>query len=280
MGGVIVIDKEEGYTSRDVVNIISKNIGTKKVGHTGTLDPLATGVLVVAFGQATKIIEYLMSDDKEYIATVKVGIKTDSLDIEGTILEEKEQVIDKTKLKQVIESHQKTYLQEVPKYSAVSVNGKRLYHYARNNEEVELPKKEVTIKEIELLEITKDTFTFKCSVSKGTYIRSLIRDILEELDLIGTMSALRRTRQGVFTLETATKVKDNNYHIISIEDALSFPKLIVNEEIKKKVMNGVAIENIDYDDYVQILDEQHNLLAIYQRQDNLLKAKKVFTKEE
>ncbi len=278
MGGIIVIDKEKDFTSRDVVNIISKNIGTKKVGHTGTLDPLATGVLVVAFGVGTKVIEYLMSDDKEYVATVQIGVETDTLDIEGEVLKENnKQIIDQGKLEKVIKSYQKTYKQQVPKYSAVSVNGKRLYHYARNNEEVILPEKEVTIKSIKLLETTDKTFSFSCTVTKGTYIRSLIRDILVDLDLIGTMSSLRRTRQGNFTLECATKVKDNNYHILDIKEALSFPKLVVDDDIKRKVLNGVAIPNNDnYENLVMILDQEENLIAIYKNKDNILKAEKVF----
>ena len=149
MNGVIVVNKEKGMTSFDVVHEIKKIFHTKKVGHTGTLDPLAEGVLIVCIGNATKIVELLTANDKEYIAEAKLGIKTDTLDTEGEIIDKKDFNIDL--LEDTINSFKKTYLQEVPIYSAVKVNGKKLYEYARKGIEVELPKKEVTIKEIELL---------------------------------------------------------------------------------------------------------------------------------
>ena len=159
-GGIVLINKEKDMTSFDVVNDISKLFGIKRVGHTGTLDPLATGVLIVAIGQATKVVELLTATYKEYIAEVKLGIKTDTLDITGQIIDTKEVPKD-INIEDTLNSFKKTYHQEVPIYSAVKVNGKKLYEYARNNEVVELPKKEVTIKEIELLEKTDKTFKFK-----------------------------------------------------------------------------------------------------------------------
>ena len=178
---VLLVNKEKNMTSFDVVNEISHLFGIKRVGHTGTLDPLAEGVLIVTIGKATKVVELLTATYKEYIAGVKLGIKTDTLDITGTILNEKE-IPDLSKLNETINNFKKTYLQEVPIYSAVKVNGKKLYEYARNNETIELPKKEVTIEEIELLEQKEDTFTFKTLVSKGCYIRSLINDIGKSLN--------------------------------------------------------------------------------------------------
>ena len=136
MNGIILINKEKDYTSRDVVNIISKELHTKKVGHTGTLDPLATGVLAVCVGEATKIAELLTSTYKEYIAEVTLGIKTDTLDITGNILEKRDINLNKIELEKVLKNMTKTYMQEVPIYSAVKVNGRKLYSYARNNEEV------------------------------------------------------------------------------------------------------------------------------------------------
>ena len=137
--GIVYVNKEKDMTSFDVVNQISKLFGIKRVGHTGTLDPLAEGVLLVAIGKATKVVELLTATYKEYIATVKLGIKTDTLDITGKVLEQKE-VPNLENLDEVLNSFKKTYLQEVPIYSAVKVNGKKLYEYARNNEQVELPK--------------------------------------------------------------------------------------------------------------------------------------------
>ena len=194
-GCILVINKEKGCTSFDVVNEISHLFGIKKVGHTGTLDPMATGVLLVAVGKATKIIELLTAEDKEYIAGVKLGIKTDTYDITGEVLKEKE-VGENLPIEEVLQSFQKTYLQEVPIYSAVKVKGKKLYEYARKKEEVDLPKKEVTIKKIKLLEKKKDSFTFQALVTKGCYIRSLINDIGEELNTYATMASLERIKQG------------------------------------------------------------------------------------
>ena len=165
-GTVLYINKPKGVTSFDVVNDISKKFGIKRVGHTGTLDPLATGVLIVTVGTACKIVELLTSHDKEYIASVELGYSTDTLDIEGEVIEECN-IPNNLNIEEVVNSFKKTYLQEVPIYSAVKVDGKKLYEYARKNIEVDLPKKEVTIKEIELLENIDNIFKFKCLVTKG-----------------------------------------------------------------------------------------------------------------
>ncbi len=201
MNGILVVNKESGYTSRDVVNILNKELGTKKIGHTGTLDPIATGVLVVCVGQYTKLVDKITAYDKEYIATIQLGVETDTLDRTGKILKENSEIsVDNQVLINTLNSFLGKSLQEVPIYSAVKVNGKKLYDYARNQEEIELPKREIEIKEIELLESEKGFITFRTVVSKGTYIRSLIRDICKKLDILGTMYALERTRQGQFSV--------------------------------------------------------------------------------
>lgn len=179
-GGILIIDKPEGYTSRDIVNIVGRFLNTPKVGHGGTLDPIATGVLVVAVGDGLKILEFLGNDTKEYIATVKLGVSTDTLDISGNIIKEQENYfLNQVELDDAIKSFKGKYFQEVPLYSSVKVNGKRLYKYAREKEDVILPKREVEIFEIELLSVNHDELKFRAVVSKGTYIRSLIRDIGE-----------------------------------------------------------------------------------------------------
>ena len=152
MHGYILINKEKDMTSRDVVNIASKVFKTKKVGHTGTLDPLATGVLVICVGQATKLVEVVTSNSKEYIATICLGIDTDTLDITGKVLNEENCTLSKDDIVKVLNSFKKTYNQEVPAYSAVKVKGKKCYEYARAGIEVELPKKEVTIYNIDLID--------------------------------------------------------------------------------------------------------------------------------
>lgn len=274
-GTVLYINKPKGVTSFDVVNSISKKFGIKRVGHTGTLDPLATGVLIVTVGTACKIVELLTSKDKEYIATVELGYSTDTLDIEGKILERKE-VKDNLNIEEVLNSFKKTYLQEVPIYSAVKVNGKKLYEYARTNEKVKLPKKEVTIKEIKLLGKTTNDFSFKCSVTKGCYIRSLIRDIANELNTLATMSNLIRTRQGNIYLDETDEI-DSEFTLHSIIDALNYDIIQVDNLLEKKISNGMKIDNdFNIKDKVIFTNKSNKLLGIYEVEDNKLKVWKNF----
>lgn len=270
--GLLVIDKPVGYTSRDVVNIVSRFLNTPKVGHAGTLDPIATGILVVAVGDGLKLLEFLSNDIKEYIATVKFGILTDTLDVTGKILKKNENYfINQSKLKDVLESFRGRYFQEVPLYSSVRVNGKRLYKYARENEEVELPKREVEIFDIELLESDHDGFSFRVKVSKGTYIRSLIRDIGEKVNILCTMSSLRRIKQGNFDIDDAITMEDiekNRIKFIPSSKALNdYYKVMVDESLEKKVLNGCILDN-KYDSDVLVFENPRGeVLAIYKVYD-------------
>lgn len=267
MDGVIVIDKKEGYTSRDVVNIVGKILGTKKIGHTGTLDPMATGVLVIVVGKATKLVEYLTSSEKEYIAGVLLGKDTDTLDITGTVLKEEACFVTEEELRRGLKEMTKTYLQEVPKYSAVKVNGKKLYEYARKKEEVVLPKKEVTIEKLDLLRFCHPTFEFQTTVSKGTYIRSLIRDIGAKLNTVAVMTSLRRIRQGRFTLEDAVtleQLEKGNYKWIPISSIVKGMKEVeVTETNEKYIRNGNKINN-DYGKERVVFKKGEEIIAIYQ----------------
>ena len=270
MNGVLVVNKEKDYTSRDIVNIISKTLKTKKVGHTGTLDPLATGVLVVTVGEATKISELLTSSFKEYIADIELGIETDTLDITGNILKEETVFKTKEEIENILSSMIGYYDQEVPIYSAVKINGKKLYEYAREKEEVELPKRKVEVKEIELLNYRqkedKVFFKMRCLVSKGTYIRSLIRDIATKLNTIGVMTDLIRTKQGKFNIEdayTLEQIKQGKSHLIKIEDALDIDIVEVDDYLKEKIQNGSILENRYPKD--TILFKQNTALAIYKK---------------
>lgn len=273
--GVLLVNKEKGMTSRDVVNEVSRILGIKKIGHTGTLDPMAEGVLVLTIGKATKLGELLTAYEKEYVAKVKVGIKTDTLDITGNILK-REKIDKKIDYEELLKSFPKKYNQEVPIYSAVKVNGKKLYEYARNNENVDLPKKEVTIKKIELLGSDKESFEFKCLVSKGTYIRSLIRDLGNKVKIDFTMSSLVRTKQGDFKIKDAYTLNDinnNNFSILSIEDVLSnYPKIIMDKTLEKKVVNGCRLDNhYNIKDMVLFKNQNNNLVAIYRKEGTYLK---------
>ena len=222
MDGILIVDKPKGYTSRDVVNIVGKKFGTKRIGHTGTLDPNATGILVLCLGKATKLVEKITSNDKKYVATITLGIQTDTLDGEGKILRKEKAIYPKNQIIGVLNEMIGSYMQEVPIYSAVKINGKKLYEYARDGEDVSLPKRLVTIKDINLVgdvryDNNKTIFNIECSVSKGTYIRSLVNDIATKLNTIGIMSELRRIKQGNFCISDAYTLDDinnNNYKII------------------------------------------------------------------
>lgn len=278
-GAVLYVNKEAGMTSFDVVNKISNIFGIKKVGHTGTLDPLAEGVLIVTLGQATKIAELLTAEDKEYIAGVLLGIETDTLDITGTVVKNKP--IDLSKdLEQVVNSYQKTYLQEVPKYSAIKVNGKKLYEYARKNQEVELPKKEVTIKKIKLLSSDNDTFMIKALVTKGCYIRSLIRDIGRSLDTYATMTTLTRTKQGKIDIKdtnTLKQIEQGTAKLHSIDEVLDYPTIIVDEETERKIKNGRKLPN-NYQVSTKVIfkNQKNQILGIYKVEKDMLKVWKNF----
>ena len=278
-GCVIPVNKEKGCTSFDVVNEISHLFGIKKVGHTGTLDPIATGVLLIAVGKATKIIELLTAYDKEYIATAELGTTTDTYDNTGEVIEKKE-VPDSLPIEEVVKSFQKTYLQEVPIYSAVKVNGKKLYDYARENKKVDLPKKEVTIKEIELLEKTSNTFKIRAHVTKGCYIRSLIHDIGLSLNNYAIMTSLERTKQGNVSIEntfTIEEIKQGKYQSLSIEEVLKYPIVLVDDNLEFKIKNGVKIQNKwNIKDKVIFKNKNNQILGIYEVDNQKLKVWKNF----
>ena len=280
--GIIVLDKPSDYTSRDIVNIISKKLNTKKVGHTGTLDPLATGVLVICVGKATKLVDYLTSTYKEYVAEFVVGIKTDTADITGKVLKEEKKEINKEELEKVLTNMIGTYEQTVPIYSAVKVDGKKLYEYARIGKDIELPKRTVDIKSLELININNNKITIKTTVSKGTYIRSLIEDICSNLNTIGTMTNLRRTKQGKFNIEESNTLEDienNIFKLITIEEVLDdIDSIEVDDELYTKIMNGAIIDNI-YNKNLIKFTKSGKILAIYEiysKDNTKLKPDKMF----
>lgn len=210
MNGILLIDKPKEYTSHDVVAIVKK-ISKEKVGHTGTLDPNATGVLPLLVGKATQISKYLMNHDKTYIATLKLGIKTDTADGEGNIIEEQD--VSKFSIrKEPIEKALKSMIgkqeQVPPMYSAIKVNGKKLYEYARKGKQVELKARKIEIYDIKLLEYNsqESEVVFEIACSKGTYIRTVCEEIAEKLNTVGYMKELRRTRVGEFAIETTITI--------------------------------------------------------------------------
>lgn len=284
MDGIILIDKEAGMTSRDVVNKVGYVLKTKHIGHTGTLDPMATGVLALCVGKATKISELITSYDKEYIAEVTLGIETDTLDIEGNILKE---VMDVKVTNEQINSVLKNFVgkseQQVPKYSAIKIDGRKLYEYARKNIEVNLPTREIEIYEISMVDLPKKEdnvvkFVIKCHVSKGTYIRSLIRDIGIELGYPACMSSLRRIKQGAFSINdcyTTKNIEEGKYSMLSISDVLcNLKQMVVDGELERKIKNGAIIDKKLNADMVKIVNTSGELLAIYKTyEEDKMKAK-------
>lgn len=265
---ILVINKPSGMTSRDVVNRISKALNTKKVGHTGTLDPMAKGVLVITTGKYTKLNEILTSTFKEYLVELVLGYETDTLDVTGKVVKESNNIVDEKRIKTVIESFKGTYKQEVPAYSAVKINGKRLYEYARENKTIELPKREVNIKDISCISISGNTVSFKCVVSKGTYIRSLVRDIGVDLGTYATMSDLVRAKQGKFSIENAYTIEDieqGKFTSLKIEDILDDLYTVnIDDKVYKDVSNGVVKEYNIKEDYI-LFKYFNDDIALYKR---------------
>ncbi len=246
MNGVIVVNKPKGITSRDVVNKLVKEFSTKSIGHIGTLDPMATGVLVCLIGKYTKLGSIMVDHDKEYIATFKLNVLTDTLDSEGKILKTDNKKISLEEMQTAIEHFNGlTYTQEVPIYSAVKVNGKKLYDYARNNDDVILPKKEVSIYKLELISFD-DEVKIKCKVSKGTYIRALIRDICAYLGTYGIMTDLVRTKLGDYDISDAYSLEDicnGKYKLYSLEDIFDLDVRYINGGNRKQIYNGNIIKD-------------------------------------
>ena len=246
MNGVVVVNKPKGITSRDVVNKLVKVFGTKSIGHIGTLDPMATGVLVCLIGKYTKLGSIMVNHDKEYIATFKLNVLTDTLDSEGKVLKTDNKIISLEDMQGAIEHFNGlTYMQEVPIYSAVKVNGKKLYDYARNNEDIILPKKEVTIYKLELVSF-EDEVKIKCKVSKGTYIRALIRDICAYLGTYGVMTDLVRTKLGDYDIGDAYSLDDisnGKYKLYRLEDIFDLDVRYINDDNHKQIYNGNIVKD-------------------------------------
>lgn len=274
MDGVFLVDKEKWVTSRDVVNEIIKKTENNKVGHTGTLDPIATGVLVICVGKATKLVNYLTASNKSYIAEVILGIETNTLDLEGDIIKEEIVTATDEEILNAVSAMKGKYEQEVPNYSAVKVNGRKLYEYAREGIPIKLPKREVEIFDIKLLgpikrENNNIIFSFECIVSKGTYIRSLIRDIAHKLNTVGIMSNLRRIKQGNFTIDDCKSIDDIRIaDMIGIKEILKDSYMVTASDIlKKDILNGKIIDNIYGRDEVVFIDSNDLVLAIYRTYD-------------
>ncbi|NLC54867.1 MAG: tRNA pseudouridine(55) synthase TruB [Erysipelothrix sp.] len=276
MNGLLLLNKEVDMTSHDLVNIVRRQLDMKRVGHTGTLDPNATGLMVMAFGKATKLVNYLQTDDKEYVLEMKLGVLTDTLDIWGKITKEEDYIKPtKADFKQVLESFKGKQMQRPPMYSAIKIQGKKLYELARANQVIEIPKREIEIYEIELLDYDH-TIKIRVACSSGTYIRTLCLDIANKLDTVGTMTSLVRTKIGEFTLEeanTISELRNKQYKIVDPRRALSkYP--IYKYENLSDIINGRKIEIYTKDDLV-LIEVENKIMAFYERvEENIFKSKR------
>lgn len=265
MDGIILVNKPSGMTSHDVVNKLRRILKTKKVGHCGTLDPDAIGVLVVCVNKATKVLQFLTSESKEYVATLSLGTSTDTYDASGKIIETKEfYALDNNEIVACFNNFIGSQEQKPPIYSAIKVNGKKLYEYARAGEQVEVPTRSVTVNHLEILQIENNLIKFKVGCSKGTYIRSLCYDLAKALGYPGHMKDLIRTKSGNFSLEncfTLEQIENGEYTTVSLEEALnSYQQLVVDDE--KIIFHGKKIKS-DLNEQVVILNQQGKVLAMY-----------------
>lgn len=294
LNGILNIKKPPGITSFRVVSYIRKELSCKRVGHTGTLDPAAIGVLPICVGKATKMIPYIPEGEKEYIAEICLGIKTDTLDAEGEIIEKNDdwQDISKEEINQVLNKFQGTIQQIPPMFSAVHHNGKRLYKLARQGKEVEREHREVEIINIELLDINLPIIKIRVLCSKGTYIRTLADDIGKELNVGAHLSSLIRSRSGPFHIEDSITLKElqqkGENALLPMDFPLQLPKLYVKESSLKLAENGAAmnlenfvdipeglLENRKDDDTVSIYFENQiiSINRIQEDEDNILEFK-------
>lgn len=285
MDGIVVINKEKGCTSHDVVYKVKKLLG-KKVGHTGTLDPNATGVLPVLIGKGTELSQFLINHDKKYVATLKLGTKTDTADGEGKVIEEKAvDVLTIESINSVLKSLIGKQKQTPPMYSAIKINGKKLYEYARSGKTVDIPAREIEIYDLKLLDldIENKLLTYEIWCSKGTYVRTVCETIAEKLGTVGYMKELNRTMVGQFKMEDAIKIDeliensgDTEFlenKILSIEKFfMDKPEIKLDEKKLNLVLNGVLID-IDIEGLVRIYDTNSIFIGIGIAENRKLKRK-------
>lgn len=277
MDGILLLNKEIGYSSFQYINKAKRIINASKVGHSGTLDPFASGLLIVTVNKATKVNQFIESLSKEYIATLKLGVKTDTLDLEGKVIATKDvPILNETLIINTLNKFKGKIKQVPPMYSAIKVDGKRLYDLAREGKEIERKEREIEIYDIELLSFSNDEISFRVSCSKGTYIRTLGEQISEELNTYGHLISLTRTKVGNFKVEDAYKLDElDNFKLIDTIEALShFKKLKLNDEMIQRVKNGHKLKFNIEEDEVLIVDKDNNIIAIYEKDGVIYKSKR------
>lgn len=269
--GFLKIYKESDWTSRDVCNKIQSIFHTKKVGHIGTLDPFATGLLIVSVNKATKAGQFLEAADKTYLATLVLGESRDGGDITGEVIETKDiPILDETKIKEAFNAFIGEIDQVPPLKSAVHFEGRKLYQYAYNGEVVIPPSRKVFVNSVELVDFTSNTITFRTNVSKGTYIRVLGEDIAKKLGTVGYLSSLHREKISSLDLTNAKKVSEvtENDLIPTSEILVNLHKIVGDDVIVDKAKRGLTIFFKDVkDDIVLIVDASYNAIAVYERKN-------------
>ena len=268
MNGILYVDKPKGMTSFDLCRKLRRVFGTKKTGHTGTLDPNATGVMIVLGGSATKAAQFLVHDRKEYIAEVKLGISTDTLDFDGNVLEERSgQKYEKEALIEVLKSYLGKSKQIPPMTSAIKVDGKKLYEYQRQGKEVDVEKRDIEVYSLELIDTAEDSFTFRTEVSSGTYIRALVRDILNDLGMIGTLKELRRMKAGnvdISMCQSLEEILNTGGHLHDVFDVLSGMYPVYSYEPQSDILNGKKI-HIECEEDMVLIADNGEALAMYEK---------------
>ena len=286
MNGIVIINKPKGCTSHDVVYKVKK-LFNEKVGHTGTLDPMAEGVLPVLVGKGTLLSKYLINHDKKYVVKLQLGIKTDTADSEGKIIEEKDMdlsIFNQEKLNEILKTFIGKQEQIPPIYSAIKVNGKKIYEYARKGQNVEIKPRQIEIYDINLINFSKEEkqIEFEVFCGKGTYIRSLCEDIAKKMNTVGYMKELKRIQVGNFKIENSVAVEeltanfDNEKYIenkiISIEKLFeNNEKIILNSRKLELFLNGVKITQNYADGVYKIYDENSVFIGLGVVENKLLK---------
>lgn len=278
MNGFFLVKKEQGYSSNNVVQEIKKKINVKKIGHLGTLDPLATGLLVLAVNRATKFSNYFLESDKSYDVEVVLGSSTDTDDSTGSIISKSDNIPDKTLVEKELFLFKGESLQTPPFYSALKHKGKPLYKYARQGEYISKPPRKIFIKEIKNFNFQKNICSFRIDCTKGTYIRSIARDLGERLGCGAHMKKLVRVSQGIFSLSNATSTIDlKKENIINIEDAFTnFDNIKLNNTDIKRFTNGVVISELQEKDGIyRVFNLNNDFIGIGETKDSFLKHKQL-----
>ena len=274
MDGFIFIDKKADVMSSKVDGDVKHLFNTARVGHVGTLDPFATGLLILGVNKATKGITFFDDFDKEYIATIKLGVETDSMDIDGKEISRKEVPnLSRDKIEEVLNSFLGKSKQLPPMTSAIKINGTALYKLAHKGKEIDRPLRDIEIYEIELLDYKNDEITFRALVSKGTYMRVLGSDIARKLGTVGHLSSLRRTKVGPFSVTDASKIEDiSDVSLRSTYDVLSrFCSIVTFDDKKIKDIKDGKIKILEGSypsDKLLVVDYLHNVIAMYIKTNN------------